>query len=254
MVHIHPAGRPAGGPAGSASSASTPVSTVPVTSTSHRQVATYRGKSIWSRSKKRRPIAASVLSPTSGAASPTAATYMAVIPTSSGDRYRVSTGMRRKGTARFSRLLPAYAAEVRRSVERSSVPILPAPVASRAPSGSGASRAAACASSTPGGPFSGGGVTAAPVPRPPPPPGAPAGHPAPGRDARSNSPSHAKAAPHARARPMRRAGTPSTGAKSGTSFVTTAPAAMNAQAPAAAPQTVVALAPTPAPWRMRVVA
>ena len=58
------------------------------------------------------------------------ATYIAVIPTSAGDRYRVSTGRRRKGTARLSRLLPAYAADERRSGDRSIVPIPPAPVAS----------------------------------------------------------------------------------------------------------------------------
>ena len=47
--------------------------------------------------------------------------------------------------------------------------------------------------------------------------------------------------------PMRRAGTPAISAKAGTSFVTTAPAAMKAYSPIVWPQTMVALAPIVAP-------
>jgi hypothetical protein len=46
---------------------------------------------------------------------------------------------------------------------------------------------------------------------------------------------------------MRRAGTPAIRAKGGTSFVTTAPAAMKQYSPSLLPQTMVALAPIVAP-------
>lgn len=53
--------------------------------------------------------------------------------------------------------------------------------------------------------------------------------------------------PHRQIQPVRRAGTPETTVCGGTSRVTTAPAATNANAPMRVPQTIVALAPMVAP-------
>ena len=53
---------------------------------------------------------------------------------------------------------------------------------------------------------------------------------------------------------MRRAGTPAIRALLATSFVTTAPAAMNAYPPIVIPHTIVALAPIVAPRHTSVVA
>ena len=59
-------------------------------------------------------------------------------------------------------------------------------------------------------------------------------------------------APQRQIQPTRRAGEPATMACGGTSRVTTAPAAMNADSPIVTPQTIVAFAPMVAPWRTTV--
>ena len=59
--------------------------------------------------------------------------------------------------------------------------------------------------------------------------------------------------PQRQTKPAARAGTPRTRTKSGTSRVTTAPAATNAHAPIVTPQRIVAFAPIVAPARTGVV-